>query len=193
MIMKPITKELVQDLYTYMSSVYGTSIINKHSSGAMNLVGSFLNLIGVQDKEQFMNDFCTTIGKNIYLPFKIGEVNQPQWNLLSQIIICVHEHQHVVQSMQMGSLKYNTNYLTSKAERTRLEAEAYRSSLEINWLYNKRLPDIHKVASSLKYYGLNDASIAVCESTLKSAARSIQAGAILNQATKTALTILAVK
>jgi hypothetical protein len=55
------------------------------------------------------------------------------------------------------------------------------------------LPDIHKVASSLKYYGLNDASIAVCESTLKSAARSIQAGAILNQATKTALTILAVK
>jgi hypothetical protein len=187
---RPITPELVINLWNYMSKVYGTTVMDKNSRGLMTAVSVFLDKIGIQDKETFMKKYTTTIGCNIYTPFTVGVPND-DWSLYSQIVVCAHEHQHVVQSTNEGDFMYSLNYLTRPDMRAKYETEAYRSSLEFSWFYYKRLPDLHTVAQGLSGYGLGADHIHVAEIALMSAARMIQAGLIVNQATKTALSVLA--
>jgi hypothetical protein len=186
---KPINPQLVQNLWTYMQKVYNTSVINKSDSAMMVVVGVILDKMGIQDKATFMSKYSTTVGHSIYVPFTIG-VPTADWPLTSQIIICLHEHQHIVQSTSEGEFSYNFNYMMKPDMRAQYETEAYRSALEISWYYNKTLPDLHAVASILLNYGLTADHVHVAEVSLSSAARMVKSGLILNQATKTGLSVL---
>jgi hypothetical protein len=189
--MKPraITPQLVQNLWSYMSKVYGTNVMDKASRGEMTAVSIFLDKMGVQNREDFMRNYTTTIGRSIYTPFTVG-VPCEGWSLQSQIIVCAHEHQHVVQSTNEGDFSFSFNYLLKPDMRAKYEAEAYRSSLELDWFYNKTIPDLHVIASRLLGYGLSEDHVHVAEIALASAARMVRAGLVVNQATKTALAVL---
>jgi hypothetical protein len=187
---KPITPELVSSVWQYMSKVYSTSVITKSTSTNMQIVGAFLDKLGIQNKDNFMSNYTTTIGHSIYIPFTIG-IPSGLWTLENQIIVCAHEHQHVVQANNEGMFKFTMNYLFSADSRAQYETEAYRSTLELFWYYHKALPDnLHPLASMLLPYNLTEQHVAVAEIALSSAARMIKSGLVLNQATKSALSVL---
>jgi hypothetical protein len=186
---KPITPQLVTNLWAYMQKVYNTSVINKSDSNMMALVGTCLDKMGIQDKATFLAKYTTTIGHSIYTPFTVGTPTA-DWPLTAQIIVCLHEHQHVVQCVSEGEFSFNFNYLLKPDMRAKYETEAYRSTLELSWYYSKTLPDLHSVASILLSYGLTADHVHVAEVALASAARMIKAGLVLNQATKTGLAVL---
>src|SRR5690606_22024002 len=86
----------VTTFWDAMQARYGTRIIDKASAAEMRLVGWFLERIGVLDAATFLERFTTTIGRRIYAPFTPGTPT-PRHGLWSQMVICVHEHQHVEQ------------------------------------------------------------------------------------------------
>ena len=118
----------VRAFWDFMTQHYGTSVINKQDAIAMKVVARVLDTLGIVDRDSFLKEFTTTIGRRIYIPFTIGDASP--LDLWSQIALCVHEHQHVVQHDKLG-LRYELTYLASKADRARYEAEAYRSELEV--------------------------------------------------------------
>lgn len=185
---KQITPELVKSLWSYMTRVYGTKIINKNNSSEMMLVSQALSRMGILDQNDFMSKFTTTIGHGIYIPFEIGDPSG-YWSLESQIVVCAHEHQHVVQ-YDADNWGFYYSYLTDTNARAKYETEAYRSDLEFEMFYNRTLPNISNVAHKLTCYGLNSTQVHVAEVSLQSAARMVSKGMILNQATKTALSVL---
>ena len=62
-----------------------------------------------------LKNFTTTIGRRIYTPFEVGSP-KGGWDLWHQIVICVHEHQHVVQHDREG-LAYEVSYLADRRAR----------------------------------------------------------------------------
>src|SRR5262245_36467716 len=111
-----------------MTDHFGTTVIDKRGAVEMRLVARALDALGILNRERFLDSFATTIRRRIYLPFEIG--GGDQGDLWHQIVLCVHEHQHVVQHDRRG-LRYEIAYLTDRTERARLEAEAYRCHLEL--------------------------------------------------------------
>lgn len=186
---KPITSQLVKETYTYMQSVYGTTVISKTDSAFMGGISTFLSTMGILDKAKFMSSYATTIDKVLYLPFTPG-IADNTWSLYSQLVIAVHEHQHVEQWITEGRWTFDSKYLLSKSERARYETEAYRSTLEMSWLYQKRIPDTQAVANALLQYGMDNSYVVAAKGSLDSAARMVKAGVVLNVATRTALSVL---
>ena len=82
-----------------MQDHFRTSVINKSSALEMQLVARGLEALGIQRKDRFLKNFTTTIGRRIYTPFEVGSP-KGGWDLWHQIVICVHEHQHVVQQRE---------------------------------------------------------------------------------------------
>lgn len=186
---RPVTPQLVQNVWTYLGKVYDTHVIDKSDSTEMALVGTFLSKLGIQDKDIFMKKYTTTIGRSIYTPFTVG-VPTADYPLMGQIIVAAHEHQHVVQSSSEGDFSFTMNYLLKPDMRAKYEAEAYRSTIELLWFYHNTIPDLHQLASILLNYGLTQDHVHVAEITFASAVRMIKAGLVLNQATKTVLPLL---
>ncbi|MCP4678737.1 MAG: hypothetical protein GY854_25150 [Deltaproteobacteria bacterium] len=175
----------VRAFWKYMQKHYGTRVVSKASSKQMKAIAWALNLLGITDKKRFMERYVTTIGRTIYVPFGLGGANE-HWNLWSQIVVCVHEHQHVEQLKRDG-WRFKWRYLTSKAKRAIYEAEAYRSNFELYyWRYGK-LPSARKRAESLRHYGCSKLEIDVTEKYLALSAETIKRGGIANGASKVAV------
>ena len=113
------------------------------------VVAELLDLLGILDKQAFLNHYTTTLGTKIYVPHSIGS-NLPGWDLWGQIIICVHEHVHVVQDRKAGGLAYEWAYVTNTAARTQYEVEAYRTRMEIDWRYRRAMQTPKAIAATLK-------------------------------------------
>ena len=169
-----------------MTQHYGTQVINKSNSLEMQALASFLGSIGILNKDAFLSQYTTTLDHSIYTPFTIGTPTT-YWELWDQIVVCAHEHEHVVESNRLGIITYDFRYVTDTASRASYEAEAYRSALELNWWASKTLPNIPKLAAMLSGYGCSNTDIKVAQTILTSASVSIQRGAILNPATSIAL------
>src|SRR5207244_13035308 len=135
-------------------SMDGTSVICTRVLFMLLVAARLLDAIGVRYRDSWLNQCATTIGRRIYVPFTVGDAST--LDLWSQVVLCVHEHQHVVQHDKLG-LRYELNYLTSKAARARYEAEAYRSELELAAWRGQPLPNPHQLALSLSGYGVTDA------------------------------------
>src|SRR5438874_1806299 len=90
----------------------------KHKSLFMQLIAWFLALIRVLPRRSFLHDFTTTIGHTIYTSFDPTSVPVDPWN---RLLLCVHEHQHVVQ-WQRGPLRFVLGYLLWPRRRAELEA-----------------------------------------------------------------------
>jgi hypothetical protein len=182
------TPQEVQEFWAYMTTRFDTRVLDKRSSVDMQVVAMFLERIGAQDRERFMRGFTTTIGGTIYVPFDVG-VEAPVWDLWTQTVICVHEHQHVVQDREKGGLGFEWDYITNSAARTQYEIEAYRGgNMEMNWRYRRIIPDVAHIARTLKTgYMCSDLDAEVAEKALLIAVRAIKAGAITTEAGEAAI------
>lgn len=179
-----IKPEEVRAFWHHMSVRFDTTTVNKRDAAGMQLVAHALDLLGILDRERFLTRFTTTIGRRIYAPFEIGSP-QGGWDLWSQVVICVHEHQHVVQHDREG-LSYETSYLTSRAARARFEAEAYRTNLEMHFWRHRAIPSTRRLAELLLDYGCRREDVEVVAQSLALSAMSVRRGAVMNEATRAA-------
>ena len=180
-----VQPEEVWAFWRFMQDHFRTSVINKRSALEMQLVARGLEAFGIQSKDRFLKNFTTTIGRRIYTPFEVGSP-KGGWDLWHQIVISVHEHQHVVQHDREG-LAYEVSYLADRAARARWEAEAYRSNLELQFWRTGTTPSAQRTASVLKDYGCRDGDIEVTAKSLALSALSVKKGAVINEATRVAL------
>ncbi|WP_200846982.1 hypothetical protein, partial [Arthrobacter sp. 18067] len=108
--------------YQHMQSRLRTKTANKADSLEMQLAAEALQRMGILDRQRFLEKYATTVGRTLYLPFGVV-VPKGGWALWAQVVVCVHEHQHVVQHDEEGP-SYELAYLTSAASRARYETEA---------------------------------------------------------------------
>lgn len=151
--MSQLTPRLVRDFYRAGLRSYGAHTKDKHDAVTMKLAGHFLNLIGVQDREAFMDEFATTVMDTVFTPFIVG-VPHDHFNLWDQIAILVHELTHVVQH-DADRTGFWLRYIADKSARTHYEAQAFGADLEMHiWRYGKPY-DMMARAQSLQHYGLS--------------------------------------
>lgn len=183
--MKQPTPQEVRDFWSYMTKRFNTKVVDKASAVEMQLIAYGLDLIGIQDKDTFLSRFTTTIGRSIYMPQKVGEGP----DLWEQIVLCTHEHQHVVQHDREG-MYYDISYLANSAARAHWEAEAYRCNLELTYWRTGKVPSGDQLSWVLGAYGCNKNDITVASQLLDLSAVSVLDGAIVSEATSAALEYL---
>lgn len=179
------TPELVQEFWDFMSGHYGSRVIKRSNAWEMKVVARFLSLIRAMDVQTFMNEYATTLGSRIYIPFEIG-VPQEDWSLWGQITTCVHEHQHVYQYDKEGRT-FMWKYLLRSSGRAHYEADAYRCNLEMYYWRYGRMRDTHRLAEMLRAYKCNETDIAVTEKQFNLSVKTIEQGAIINDASRRAI------
>ncbi len=184
--MVSLTREQVVGLYAHMMQAFRAALINKRSAAEMALVSVLLGRLGIVDRQAFMQRFATTVGRRIYVPFTPG-VATADWSLNSQAVVCVHECHHVHQWDRLGPAMFTYQYVASKARRTLLEVEAYRTSMEVRWRLDGVMPDPARLASSLRSYGVSEADVMVAERMLRASVPTVRAGGITSPATKAAV------
>jgi hypothetical protein len=177
--------ETVQQFWQYMTQHYGASVIDKRNAVEMRVAGEALSRLGIVNRKDFLEHFTTTLGHRIYVPFTPG-VESEIWSLWEQIKVCVHECTHVEQYDRLGALSFSWKYLRS-AGRTQLEAEAYRSTMEMEYWRSGRIIPPATLSESLRNYGVTADDVKVFERMLEMTAESIKRGAIINPATRKAI------
>jgi len=180
--MTKLTAQNIQDYWAFMAQKYGSEVIDKDDSDLMQMVAGFLDLIEVQDKKLFMENYTTTIGDNIYIPFDLGVAGL--YNLWDQIETGAHEHQHIIQLHREGPLKFSLEYLASKKHRAWYEAEAYRCDMEIYFWRTGRIMSPGQLANRLKNYGVDQGDIDFMEQYFEASAMTIQEGGIISEASQ---------
>lgn len=185
-----ITSDHVKAFWAFMSDKYGTTAKSKIDADEMKVVSKVLGTLGVLDESAFMARFVTTIGKTIYIPFTIGEATET-WSLWGQIQVCAHEHQHVIQSIEVGEAMFFARYLLDKTYRAVYEAEGYRTNMALNWWATKDTPDITPHMKSIKSYGIDQPNVDFFERTLTMSIPIIQAGGVPDEAARVTIKWLA--
>ncbi len=180
-----IQPEEVWAFWRFMQDHYRTTVVNKRDALEMQLVAQALDALGIQSRDRFLRNFTTTLGRRIYTPFEVGSP-RGGWDLWSQVVICVHEHQHVVQHDREG-LSFEVSYLADRAARARWEAEAYRSNLELHFWRYGTTPSARRMAEVLSDYGCRPEDVDVAAKSLALSAVSVRKGAVINEATHVAL------
>jgi len=194
----------VKEFWEYMSQHYDTTVLQKNSDlskilklkdfslDALKELGTeiyavalFLDKLKVMDVGKFMNNYATTLGDRIYIPFEPGKKNK-NYSLKKQMVICVHEHQHVLQ-FRKEPFAFAIRYLADRAQRAMFEAECYRCNMEIEYALTGTMPKAEGYAKSLKNYACTDEDIAVVEKALKLSAQTIKAGGVTTKASGVAL------
>lgn len=181
-----LTSQQVKDFWAFMQDEFGSAVEQKNDALVMQVAAQLLDVLDIQDKEQFMKDFVTTLGETIYIPFKIG-VEDGRWSLWSQVRVCVHEHQHVVQGNRDGWVEFGSKYLTSSSFRASYEAEAFGSDMEMEFWRTGLILDIDQRASVLKSYGCTDGDIEMVKQILNIRAEVVKQGVAETKAAQVAI------
>lgn len=182
-----VTPEIVRGLWAHLSRTLGTTVVSKPNAIEMRIIASALATLGILDADTFLREYATTLGRRIYLPFTVGVANS-EWGLWSQMLTAVHEHQHVVQLDDHGPVAFAARYLGSRSRRALIEAEAYRTSLELHYWRFGTVPPIDGMAKRVLHgYGLRDADIQVVQRVLELSAGAIGRGAVVSRASKIAI------
>jgi len=180
-----IQPDEVVSFWRHMQERFGTTTVNKADAVEMQIVAGVLDVLGILDKERFLESFTTTLGRKIYTPFEVGSPNDG-WDLWNQVVVCVHEHQHVVQHDREG-LSFEVSYVADRAARARFEAEAYRSNLEMHfWRFGTPMRS-RPLAELLQDYGCRPEDVEIAAHSLALANVSVRRGAVLNESTRAAL------
>jgi hypothetical protein len=186
--MKELTKEVVVGLWQCLQEEFGSEVKHKDDSAFMERVGGFLDLIGVLDKDAFMDNYATTIFDTIYLPFDIGDFSVV--SPLSQVALAVHEHEHVVQ-YDGDPVEFCFMYMATKSSRAHWEAEAYRTGMELIYKLTGTMPNADYVARKILNYGCGDDEVQYIRQFLLMSQHPMKHGAIISDVTHRALTFLA--
>lgn len=179
------TEQLVKDLWAFLQKKYGTQVVNKATAPEMVLIADALHLMGIADKDVFLTQFTTTLGKTIYVPYEVG-VESLEHPLLEQLITGVHEHQHVIQMLTNGT-RFVTSYLLDTTWRAAYEAEAYRVSMTMFYHLTGMMLDPQDLAALLKAYGTTTADQEFVAEYLRLSLPTIQAGGVPDEASRVAL------
>lgn len=180
-----LTPALTRRFWRAMSERYGTRVVPKKRSPLMHLVGAGLGLIRVMSYRRFMERYTTVVAGRIYPWFAIGEGDQEA--LWYQIVVCVHEHQHVIQARRDGLSGFHLPYLLSARRRALIEAEAYRCNMEMNWWKNGRFREPSDLAGRLAEYGCGQEAVDAARRYLQRAADRVRRGDIANEASRFAI------
>ncbi|CAN0566216.1 unnamed protein product, partial [Laminaria digitata] len=132
--------------------------------------------------------YTTVWGRRIYPCFQVGQGDEDA--LWSQIVVCVHEHQHVEQFEREGFLPYTLSYLTSSRKRALYEAEAYGCNLEMSWLRTSRMPDLDRMAAKLLDYGCDVEDVRAARAHFEHIAHRITQGTYRSAAVESAIEVL---
>lgn len=181
----PVTPAVVVGLWDHLQAHYRTTVVTKADAGQMKQLATLLDALGVLDRERFLKEYATTIGRTIYLPFTPGEATAT-WDLWAQLTVAVHEHQHVVQHVRDG-LRFEVEYVIDSSTRARHEAEAYLTALELHhWRYGQ-VPPARRFAEKLAAYACSEADILWAAKYLTLAAATIGQGGLVTEAGAVAL------
>lgn len=181
------TSAIVVGLWDHLRRTFGTTTVSKPNAAEMRSLAQFLAAIGVVDASEFLTSYATTLGRRIYIPFEVGTA-QRGWGLWTQILTGVLEHQHVVQLDEHGVIAFALRYLGSRSGRALLEADAYRTSLELHYWRFGELPPLDGMASAvLGGYALREDDVAVAQRVLELSARAVARGAIVTRAGRVAI------
>jgi hypothetical protein len=180
-----LNSSFTKDFWQHMQYVYGTKIVDKNTSKSMSFIGCFLSMFGILDKEIFLNEYATTINKTIYLPFIVGNTSDEK-ELFNEVLLCVHEHQHVVQYIKLKN-KYSAGYIFNHKKRAYFETEAYTTSLEIYYWFFKESIDTQYLANKLSNYNCSKKDIANSKNKLDENLKLIESGKIISESGKTAI------
>ncbi len=180
-----VTPNVVRGLWRHLMRLYKSNVFEKRRAPEMYLVAEALARLGIADRERFMHEWSTTLGRRIYVPFAIG-VGANSDVLWNQIITAVHEHQHVAQ-YEADGLGFMGSYLLSDAARTKYETEAYRSNLELHWWRYGELLGAEELAEKLRAYAVGEADIEVAARVLKVSGDAVRHGAVVNEASLVAI------
>lgn len=186
-----LTPELTKAFFAHMLKEFDATLVEKDESAVMEVAAALLDALGVQDKEQFMKNFVTTLHKTIYAPFAAGE-DHPRWSLWSQARVLCHECQHTVIGARETWVVYDARYLTSSSFRAGYEAECFGTDMEMEWW---RLGpsgfDPYKFAQErpfvLKSYGCKDPQIEQAQQML-----TIRAGIVSQDVVETKAAMVAI-
>lgn len=184
-----ITPDEVRAFWKFMQARFGASVISKGDSVAMAAIGMLLDKLGVLDKDRFLKDFTTTLGRRIYVPFTLGEPSYG-YDLWWQVLTCTHECQHVYQFTESpgSGLEFAWDYISSTAQRAHYEAQAYTCNLELEWWRKKAFTHTPaQYAALLTSYGCKAEDLAVVEKQLQLELLTIKAGGILTYASQVAV------
>jgi len=182
-----VTGDQVKAFWKYMSKKYGFQIVQKDNAVAMQIVGWALEQMDIQDQDEFLSRYSTTVClgdfKAVYIPFEIGKGNQAQ--LIAQILTCVHETEHVLQAKR--DPLQPVKYLQSDANRAFYEADAYRTNMEMYWFFTGKLIAPKSLANLLKGYSVGKADRRIAEKHLKIASKVVERGGVISTPSKVAI------
>lgn len=186
-----LTPELTVAFWEHMLNEFGASARQKDEAAVMQAAATLLNALGIQDKDQFMQDFVTTLHKTIYIPFKIG-IDVPRWPLWSQVRVCCHECQHTVIGEREGWALHDGRYLSSGSWRAGYEAECFGTDMEMElWRLGPNKFDPNKFAQErplvLKSYGCSQEEIDQAIQMLTMRAGVISQGVVGTRAAQVAI------
>lgn len=179
---KKLTPELVKKFYKHFTKNYGMKIVDKDNAAEMEMVGWFLDLMGIQDKDDFLNNYTTTIGNRIYISFEVGSKEIP---LDRQIETLVHELHHKRQ-MNRDNL-FMIKYALDKDYRALKEARAYTTNLEMRYWYCGKIYNTDKLALVLRGYDLDGEHIRVVKKHLRIHGKVAKQGGIENKISQQAI------
>ena len=157
-----------------MTETYGSEVQNKASAEEMQLIGRVLDVMGILDKDAFLTQFTTTIGRTIYTPFTVG-VAAPGHDLWAQMVICAHEHEHVVQARDA---LFPVRYLLDQTWRATYEGEAYRTSMNLEHWHRGKVPPVEGYVNAAKSYGLDEKHLTFFRKYLKLSVPTLEQGGI---------------
>lgn len=178
------TPETVHYFYDYMSRYYGSRYAKKQSSTNMQVVASILGLFGIMNKNEFLDKFTITVGNTIYLSFSPGDPSV--CDLWNQILVCVHEHLHVLQFRKEGITQIGWKYARSET-RMFLEVAAYQTLFELTYWRFKTVPPVTDVINSLRKYSLSERDLDTARAMFAIYNVMVEQGVIFSESARVAI------
>jgi hypothetical protein len=179
----PVLTNLVTDAETCkkvcaaLAAAYRAHIKYGPEEPLIGIIGTALEKMGVEDKEDFLKKCSITINRDIYLNFRIGDSSIPY---SAQIATVAHECEHVAQGRKIGVAVFYMRYFSSTAHRSEFEARAFAVSLEVLYRITGKMPDIEKLASRILWYKCTDTDAQIIEKHLAIIANTLSRGGIIS-------------
>ena len=175
-----------------MCAHFGASVLPKEEAFEMKAIawgmdlGRGFGMSGLASSADFMSQYTTTIGTNIYMPKSHRD------DPFTFIEVLTHECQHVTQFKESG-IEFGWLYLAEAEARVKYEADAYAAGLAIiQWLTGKLTQESTAgvVASLVRGYHLRQADADLAEDMIKSHFVSLKNGMVMSKAAREAIKFL---
>lgn len=187
--MRELTSESIIELWDAMCHRYEAKYVYKKTAWEMKLVAGFLDALGITDRDEFMKNYATTVGRTVYPNFKVGTKKVP---FITQAMLASHEFNHIWLHDEMGTIQYNANYVGDVSERGLIEVDCYECDMTVYWHWHKAtrgvgaLPDID-MSKILKAYRCTGKKAGPALAKFEKAVKVIKKGGI---ASPTALDVI---